>query len=129
MPKELFIGVMSGTSADGLDLCLASIQNSRVQIIDSQSLSFSTNIRSEIKSLCSSGENEIFRAHSLGIELSLLTANQINQLLIRNTLSPTEISAIGYHGQTIRHHPETKYPFSIQIGCGSKPLQTLEWRI
>jgi anhydro-N-acetylmuramic acid kinase len=119
MAKELFIGVMSGTSADGIDICLSSVQNSTVQLIDSQCSSFTPNIKTEIKALCSPSKNEIFRAQSLGIELSLLTANQINKLLLRNALSASDIRAIGYHGQTIRHHPDTKYPFSIQIGCGS----------
>ncbi|MFT6028951.1 MAG: anhydro-N-acetylmuramic acid kinase [Oleiphilaceae bacterium] len=119
MDKELFIGVMSGTSVDGIDICLSAIQNSTVQLIDWQCLSFTANIKTKIKALCLPSENEIFRAHSLGIELSLLTADQINTLLLRNALCPKDIHAIGYHGQTIRHHPDLNHPFSIQIGCGS----------
>jgi anhydro-N-acetylmuramic acid kinase len=119
MQKKLFIGVMTGTSADGIDICLASIQNSKLKLIDSSFKAFQPNIRSEIKSLCTPSQNEIFKAHSLGIELSLLTAKQINKLLAKNSLSPKDISAIGYHGQTIRHHPDVKHRFSVQIGCGS----------
>ena len=110
---------MTGTSADGIDICLTSIENSTFQLIDYLCIDFPANIKSEIKSLCSPNENEIFKSQSLGIELSLQTAEQINKLLIRNTVSPSDVSAIGYHGQTIRHHPDAKYPFSTQVGCGS----------
>ena len=119
MHKDLFIGVMTGTSADGIDVCLVSFQHSKVELIASVSLGFTVGIKSEIKSLCLPDQNELFRAHSLGIELSLLAAKQINQLLALNKISPSDVCAIGYHGQTVRHHPDAKHPFSIQIGCGS----------
>ena len=119
MHKDLFIGVMTGTNADGIDICLANIQHSKIDLIDSTSIDFPFSLKSEIKNLCFPGTNEIFRAQSLGIKLSLLTAKHINQLLTKNLISAESVCAIGFHGQTIRHHPEAEYAFSAQAGCAS----------
>ncbi len=119
MQQTLFIGVMTGTSADGIDICLSSIHNNKIDLVDFISINFPDPIKSEIKSLCIPGENELARAQELGIELSLITADHINNLLLKNKIPPSEVSAIGYHGQTVRHQPKAKHPFSVQIGCGS----------
>tara|TARA_R110002167_G_scaffold262020_3_gene468719 strand:- start:878 stop:2002 length:1125 start_codon:yes stop_codon:yes gene_type:complete len=119
MHKDLFIGVMTGTSADGIDICLANIQHSKIDLIASSSIDFPASLKSEVKALCFPGTNEIFRAQTLGIKLSLLTAQHINQLLAKNLISAESVSAIGFHGQTIRHHPESEYAFSTQVGCAS----------
>lgn len=116
--QKLFFGVMTGTSADAIDVVLASIQESDFKPIDSQSLELSE-IKQDIKSLCSPGPNELFRAHSLGVLLSQMTAKLVNEILARNNIKPFEVSAIGFHGQTVRHHPDANPPFSIQIGCAS----------
>lgn len=110
---------MSGTSADGIDICLAHLESSKMELVDSVSIDFPSNLKAEIKALCSPVENELFRAHSLGITLSLLTAKHINTLLVDNQLTASDVCAIGYHGQTIRHHPETAPALSVQIGCAS----------
>lgn len=110
---------MTGTSADGIDICLANIQHSKIDLIASTSVDLPSSLKSEIKALCFPGTNEIFRAQSLGIKLSLLTAQHINQLLATKLIPATSVSAIGFHGQTIRHHPEAEYAFSTQVGCAS----------
>ncbi len=119
MHSNLYIGVMTGTSVDGIDICLISLKNSAVQLIDYVSADFSPEMKSEIKALCSPDTNELYRSQTLGIALSLLTANHIDPLLRQNSIPPSDIIAIGYHGQTIRHHPDAEHPFSMQIGCGS----------
>lgn len=110
---------MTGTSADGIDIALLSVTSSSLNIIDSQSQDFSDDFQIEIKALCQPCTNELFRAHSLGIKLSLICADIINTIIQRNSLSPEEITAIGFHGQTIRHHPDSDPAFSIQVGCPS----------
>ena len=119
MSKKLFIGIMTGTSADGIDIALVSVTESFLNIIDSQSQDLADDIQAEIKALCQPCANELFRAHSLGIKLSLICVDIINTIIKKNCLSPQDITAIGFHGQTIRHHPDTHPAFSIQIGCPS----------
>lgn len=119
MTNELYIGVMSGTSLDGIDAVLARVDEEHFSIIDSASIALPQPIRQEIKALSIQGNNEIEKAATLGIELSLLTGDLINQLLASKNVNPSTIRAIGYHGQTIRHRPDARHPYSIQIGCGS----------
>lgn len=119
MKQELYIGVMSGTSADGIDLVLAEINESSFQLIDFVSSTYSEALRSEIKELSSPGADEINRSAQLGIKLSKETAKLIKQLLDKANTNASEVSAIGYHGQTIRHHPATEHAYSVQIGCPS----------
>ena len=119
MPKELFFGIMTGTSADGIDVVLSSMANTTIEIIDSESIDFPESIKTEIKALCLPSSNELFRAHALGVQLSLMSARIINTIMQRNALCANDILATGFHGQTIRHHPDTQPALSIQIGCPS----------
>lgn len=119
MHKQLYIGVMTGTSADGIDVALSSLQDTQFQTIDSESIDFPQALKAEVKTLSSPCFNELFRAQSLGIKLSQISAILINEILARNKLTSVDVAAIGFHGQTIRHHPEANPPFSVQIGCPS----------
>lgn len=105
---------MSGTSLDGLDICLVSI-NSHIQLIDSCFLEFPAALRSELLSLCSPTDNELQRLSMAEQQWAQLAARGVVQLLERQQLQPAAIRAVGSHGQTIRHHPELG--FSVQIGA------------
>jgi anhydro-N-acetylmuramic acid kinase len=119
MTRDLYIGLMSGTSADGIDAALVEFKQHDFQIIGKASTALPADIREAINRLCSTDSDEIHRAAQLGIQLSHLNASLVNKLLSDIALSANEIRAIGYHGQTIRHHPDAPYPYSVQIGCPS----------
>ncbi len=110
------IGVMSGTSLDGIDLALTRLHPEHgIELIDAECLPFPTELHNELKALCQPGNDEIRRAGLAGQAWAELTANGIHALLARQGLKPEQILAIGSHGQTIRHHPELG--FSVQIGA------------
>lgn len=111
---QLYIGIMSGTSLDGLDICLVSIDQD-IRLLDSQFLEFPPQLRSELLNLCQPCENELVRLSVAEQEWARLAATGISQILQRQSLEPASITAIGSHGQTIRHHPELG--FSVQIGA------------
>lgn len=111
---QLYFGVMSGTSLDGLDICLVSMDQS-IKLLDSQLLEFPPNLRNELLALCQPCENELIRLSLAEQEWARLAASGISQILQRQSLEPDAITAIGSHGQTIRHHPEQG--FSVQIGA------------
>jgi anhydro-N-acetylmuramic acid kinase len=115
---ELYIGLMSGTSADGIDAALTAITPSGTRLLAHHSLSFDAPLRHEIHALCQPGPNEIERAGAMDTRLGELFAQAANQLLNLCELPPSRICAIGSHGQTIRHRPSgtTSHPFSWQIG-------------
>jgi len=116
--KRYYLGLMSGTSADGIDLALVTFdEHNKLEHHASFYQAYSDQIAAKITTLYSPASNEIDRVFELDIELSHLFANAINTFLAQEKLSCNDIIAIGSHGQTIRHRPRVKNPFTLQIGC------------
>lgn len=104
---ELFIGIMSGTSLDGVDATVVAFDaNARPSPLHHHSLRLDPNLRAELLALNTPGNNEIMRAALAGIALSRLYADAIRHLLINAALEPQQIAAVGCHGQTVRHRPD-----------------------
>lgn len=114
-----YIGLMSGTSADGIDLALVDFNNSSAspQLIASYYQAYTSSIADKITALYQPANNEIDRAFQLDIELAQLFSQAIIALLEQQNLTRKDIIAIGNHGQTIRHRPSDIHPFTLQIGC------------
>lgn len=109
----LYIGVMSGTSLDGIDIALIE-QGDSTRLIDSQFLPMPDDLRQQLLALCQSGDDEIRRSALAENHWALLASQGIEQILQRQQLSPGDIRAIGSHGQTVRHEPALG--FTLQIG-------------
>jgi anhydro-N-acetylmuramic acid kinase len=105
-PHSLYIGLMSGTSLDGIDAVLAKIgPNGETSALDAVSTPFSPELRKSLSELQSPGPNELHRENLAGNALALAYAEAVDQLLKKAQLQPSDITAIGAHGQTIRHQP------------------------
>ncbi|MEY3419710.1 MAG: Anhydro-N-acetylmuramic acid kinase, partial [Pseudomonadota bacterium] len=106
-PQSLYIGLMSGTSLDGIDAVLAKIETpGETSLLDSVSIAFSPELRKALLDLQTPGPNEIHRENQAGNSLAAAYADAVKQLLSQAKLSPADISAIGAHGQTIRHQAD-----------------------
>lgn len=116
---KYYIGLMSGTSADGIDLALVDFcdPENDIKIIASYYQAYSVEIAKKITSFYNPSSNEIDRAFSLDVELAHCFYQAIKALLAQENLIEKDIIAIGSHGQTIRHRPRDKYAFTLQIGC------------
>ena len=114
---NLYIGVMSGTSADGIDLALVDFQPNNSQLIANDFTPYSNELHQAITGLYLPGKNEIDRAYALDVLLAREFAQAINRFLSKLTLTPKQIKAIGNHGQTIRHRPLSSQAFTVQITC------------
>ena len=110
----LYIGIMSGTSLDGIDISLVDI-NSGCRLIASQYIPMPQQLKNDLLSLCSSGADEINRAALAEQHWAQLAAQGVSQLLADTDTPAQQIRAIGSHGQTIRHEPAQG--FTVQIGC------------
>ena len=109
-PQSLYIGLMSGTSLDGIDAVLAKIEASgETSLLDSASVAFSPELRKALLDLQTPGPNEIHRENQAGNALAAAYADAVKQLLSQAKLSPADISAIGAHGQTIRHQADLSH--------------------
>jgi anhydro-N-acetylmuramic acid kinase len=105
-PHSLYIGLMSGTSLDGIDAVLAKIgPNGETSALDAVSTPFSPGLRKALFELQSPGPNELHREKQAGNALAIAYADAVNQLLKKANLQASDIAAIGAHGQTIRHQP------------------------
>lgn len=109
---QLYIGVMSGTSLDGIDLVAVSF--APLQLHAQWSVDFPTDLRQSLLELTQAGDNEIEKMGRAEVAYARVVAAGINQLIKQFRLERDEIVAIGSHGQTIRHRPEAG--FSLQIG-------------
>ncbi|WP_149088481.1 anhydro-N-acetylmuramic acid kinase [Pseudomonas prosekii] len=109
----LYIGVMSGTSLDGLDIALIE-QTSAIELIATHYIPMPDTLRAELLGLCASGPDEIARSAIAQQNWVTLAAQGIHALLDQQHLKPADIRAIGSHGQTIRHEPARG--FTVQIG-------------
>lgn len=114
--SQLYIGLMSGTSVDGVDIAIVDFAGSRPNIVHAETFPYDTETSQRIHSLCRSGEEEIDRLGPLDHDLGLIFGNAVNSTLKRLKLYSTDIAAIGSHGQTIRHRPNQTSPFTLQIG-------------
>jgi len=112
---EYYIGLMSGTSMDAIDAALIECHNDAIKLIAHHSQPLSKQLQHKINELCIGCDNELQKMLALDIELGRQFAKCTNELLNRNNLKPTEIKAIGSHGQTIRHYPDSSIQNSLQI--------------
>ena len=108
-----YIGVMSGTSLDGLDIALIELTPA-IKLIATHYIPMPTSLRTELLGLCSSGPDEIARSAIAQQNWVELAAQGIHTLLNEQKLKPEDVTAIGSHGQTIRHEPARG--FTVQIG-------------
>jgi len=104
--KEFFVGLMSGTSLDGVDGVLADLSSGGVAVLQHASAPFTDALRAELLALNAPGPDELHRGWLAGNALMRVYADVVGQLLAQAGLAPGAIEAIGAHGQTVRHRPQ-----------------------
>ncbi|MEE9346293.1 MAG: anhydro-N-acetylmuramic acid kinase [Methylococcales bacterium] len=111
-----YIGLMSGTSLDGIDAAIVDFSNNRSELVSCYYQSFNAELQARLKKLCYQTTINLPELGRLDCELGTLFSQCITKLLIQADLPASSITAIGSHGQTIYHSPQTAHPFSLQIG-------------
>ena len=116
MSRELFVGVMSGTSLDGVDAVVADFAPSggkACETVGAAHLSLPTMLRDELLALQTAGANELSRAGAAANMLAELYADAIGKALAAGKLDSADIVAAGVHGQTLRHRPERGWTLQL----------------
>ena len=104
--SALFIGLMSGTSLDGVDGVLVDLSKDRLDVIAHVNAPLSQALAQELLALNSPGANEIHRSALAANALVRVYAHIVTQLLQTTGLNSAQVMAIGAHGQTVRHQPQ-----------------------
>jgi len=118
MNKERYIGIMSGTSLDGVDIALCQLTSNSCVLESSLFLSFDKSLKEEILFVIN-GTTTLKQIGEIDHKLALFFSKAVNDLLKQEKLIAKDIRAIGSHGQTLWHEPNSEYPFSMQLGNAS----------
>ena len=114
-----YMGLMSGTSLDGIDVVIAQFDHPEpFSLIASQTFPFPDSLKQQLLSLSqhkhTGSELDIYA--ELDVRLGRLFADCCLELLYKHQVLAEDIVAIGSHGQTLRHYPDSSYPTTLQIG-------------
>lgn len=113
---ELYIGLMSGTSMDGVDVALVDFSGHHPHLLDCQTYPFPKALLNELHQLCSPSNDEIMLMGQADRAIAQVFADATLKVLKENYIRPDQVIAIGSHGQTVRHAPLGNHGFSLQIG-------------
>ena len=113
---QYYLGLISGTSTDGVDAALCEFPAHRCIVIGAQTFAYPPAIRQRIESLIAAGEARLAEIGGVDVAVGRFFADCALALIRDQGLSPADITAIGHHGQTIWHEPNPPEPFSWQIG-------------
>lgn len=112
----LFIGLMSGTSMDGIDAAVVDLSNH--QLIAGKTYPYAASLKTRIQQLMSSNQTTVSEIYQCNRLLGEAFAEAALRLIEEASLAKTDICAIGSHGQTISHAPQAKPSYTVQLGCG-----------
>lgn len=123
--SRLYMGLMSGTSLDGVDAVLADFsQSARPHVLGHVALPMPAVLRAELYALNTPGHNELDRASRAANDLADLYAEAVRQLLAQTGTLATQVCAIGAHGQTVRHRPDAGY--TIQLNAPARLAEQVQ---
>ena len=115
MKKENYIGIMSGTSLDGIDVVLCRIDRYECQLVHASEYPFPPGLKERVLQTINS-TTTFAQIGSLHKELAEYFANAVNDFVETYEIDSKTVTAIGSHGQTLWHEPNGEYPFSMQLG-------------
>lgn len=113
---EYFIGLLSGTSVDGIDAVVVDFAATPPRLIATHSEPIPDTLRARILELCSGQPVSLVNFGETDVALGRLFAQAANSLLSKAAIAARDVLAIGSHGQTVMHHPHGESPFTLQIG-------------
>lgn len=126
MKSGRYIGVMSGTSLDGVDVVLAAIDEHMVAQQASYCHPIPLSLRQAILDISQGQTLTLSQLGQLDRRLGLLFADAVQTLLHREGLEKEDITAIGCHGQTVWHEPHSNAPNTLQIGDNNQIVAATE---
>src|SRR5690606_7348211 len=121
MSASLYIGLISGTSMDGIDCVLVDLPPGQgLRVLDYHCAPMPSPLRDTLLALCANQGLDLIQLGNADVAVAEHFADAVGQLLAKRRLKPTQIAAIGSHGQTVWHQPPQRGSdepaFTLQIG-------------
>lgn len=113
---EKYVGLMSGTSLDGVDAVLVETNGTEITLLGHADYPMDAQLKSDVLSVCTGQATNLKMIGEIDHRLGHLFADATLHLLNTLSVDPASITAIGSHGQTLFHSPDTQYPFTTQLG-------------
>ncbi|MDT4332456.1 anhydro-N-acetylmuramic acid kinase [Methylomonas sp. MED-D] len=114
---DLYIGLISGTSVDGIDAALVDFSDGAIRLIAFHYHPFGEELRNAIYRISQPNQPVYLKEYGeLDCRLGILFGDAATALLAKANIDASSVNAIGSHGQTIYHAPEPPFPFTLQIG-------------
>nr|WP_202798286.1 anhydro-N-acetylmuramic acid kinase [Oceanimonas sp. GK1] len=115
-----YIGIMSGTSLDGIDAVLVTTDGRHIELKGRTSAPMASDLRERLLAIAGGGAVTAQQWGELDAALGRAYADITRQLLADTGISAAQVRAIGCHGQTVWHQPDGELPFSLQLGDGNR---------
>jgi len=116
---ERYIGIMSGTSMDGIDAVLVSFEDDKTLDVEMHSQSFPEDLITDLNGFLDGHKTMIGKIGEVDHRLALCYADAVDKLLLKSGVSSKDVTAIGCHGQTVLHSPSSRFPFTMQLVDGN----------
>lgn len=121
--KNIYIGLMSGTSADGIDVAAVRIENKNnkicCELLAFENYAYPTEVRERIFGLFNTKSTTVDELSRMNFLLGKLYGEAALKLIEKHSIEKSFIAAIGSHGQTVYHEPTGETSNTLQIGEGS----------
>ncbi|KXJ55393.1 MAG: anhydro-N-acetylmuramic acid kinase [Colwellia sp. Phe_37] len=118
--KQFYIGVMSGTSLDGVDVVIADFNDTEPVLVSSLFKEYPNSLLLPLKAACQNTAIEFDQFGMLDSLLGSFYAQCIEEALLSADIRANNIIAIGSHGHTVQHSPNSHPPFTLQIGDANR---------
>ncbi len=121
---SLYLGLISGTSADGIDAALVRFHDAaadaRCELVHGRTYAWDVGLRARLIALGQGQDTVSLDAiGALDVQVALAFCDAARRLLQEAGVDAQDVRAIGSHGQTVRHRPEAEFPFTWQMGDGN----------
>ena len=123
---EIYIGLMSGTSADSIDCATLDLSSEEIKVINCKNFEIPMDLKKDIIQSSQSEKIEQELIDDLDFRMAEVLADSVKKIISDSNIEAKDIKAIGSHGQTIKHEPKSETPYTLQIGDPQKISNDLD---
>ena len=117
---DIYIGLMSGTSADSIDCATLDLSSEEIEVLSCKNFEIPEDLKTDIIQSSQSEKLEQGLIDSLNFRMAEVLVDSVKEIITSSSVKVEDIKAIGSHGQTIKHEPNSETPYTLQIGDPQK---------